>query len=126
MSSNALALALIDPAVGDAPLEGAEIGELARLTSVEDERDLLPLRHGPVELAVLRRRIHGRVRGALEVVDVPAFGLVVAAQDGTANFAAFGLDKLDDRALEVFRRKTLELVGVVTREQIQREVFHAH
>ena len=124
MSSNALAL--IDPSALEAPLEGAEIGELARLTSVEDERDLLPLRHGPVELAVLRRRIHGRVRGALEVVDVPAFGLVVAAQDGTANFAAFGLEKLDDRALEVFKRKTLELVGAVQLEQIQRGFSRAH
>ena len=114
----------LDPEL--APLQGADLGYLALLTSVEDERHIFPLQYGPVEgLAVLRRRRHGTQTGMLEVVELPACGLVVASSDGTANWGAHGLEHLDDRRLEIFRRKTLELVGAVTREQVRREVLHA-
>ncbi|GEM_PF-4734257 len=112
-------LMLAEPVV-----DRADLAELARLTAVEDERSLLPLRHGPVELAVMRRRMHGAQVGMLEVVALPACGLVVANADGSASWAAHGLDQLDDRSLEIFRRRTLELVGAVTREQVRREDRH--
>lgn len=109
----------------EAPLLGAELRQLARLTADEDEREVLPLQYGPVEgVAVLRRRVHGPIMGALEVLDLPAVALVVALPDGSASWAARGLESLDDSQLLAFSRRVLEVVGAVSREQVRREVRH--
>jgi hypothetical protein len=115
------------PTGSDEPLTGGELGELARLDADEDERYLVPLRHGPIEgIAVLRRRLHGNMQpGALEAVEVRACAVIVALSDGAAGWKAHGLEELDDRQLEAFWRRTQEVGRAVTREQLRREAPHA-
>ncbi len=99
--------------------------ELARLTSVEADRHVVPFHYGPVlGLAVLRRRMHGSQTGMMEAVEVPAFGLVVAGIDGSVSWGAHNLETLDDPQLEGFHRRALQLLSAVNREQVRREARH--
>jgi hypothetical protein len=96
-------------------------GELSRLTSVEDQHELLPFKHGPIEgLAVLRRRVHGDEVGMLEVVDPSAYGYILASNDGYAAWGVQGLETVSDRNLEQMSRRALELLRAVVREQVRR------
>lgn len=99
--------------------------EFERLTAIETQRHGVPLHYGPVlGLAVLRRRMHGQAVGMLEAVDVRAFGLVIATDDGSVSWGAHNLERLDDSQLEGFHRRALQLLSAVNREQVRREVSH--